>query len=144
MGTMYVYKGMKRPFTTALRAYSERDVSEDLETRILYRVAEVRARQARIEASMLGVGSALAFGGVLMLLASVHTALVASGFYAYLTLVFSGDSVVYTFSSELAYALAESVPSLPMGITFVLSMLFVWSFGETVHRIPMARVRRYA
>lgn len=144
MGTMYVYNGMERPFTTALRAYSERDVSENLETRILYRVAKARARQARIEASVFGVGSVLTFGGALMLLTSVHTALVASGFYAYLTLVFSGDSVVYTFWSELAYALVESVPSLPMGITLILSMLFVWSFGETVHRIPMVRVHRYA
>ena len=78
-----------------------------------------------------------------MLLSSVQETLSASGFYAYLTLVFSGDSAVYAFSRELAYALIESVPSLAMGIVLVLAMFCVWSFGESMSRITAMRARVY-
>jgi hypothetical protein len=126
---------------TAIHSYSAVTPANDLVARVLFRVERARVQRARLEAMFFGVGSVVAFGTVLSLIVSLHRALITSGFYAYVSLIFSGDSAVYTFWNELAYALAESVPSVALGMMLVVSMAFVWMFGEMVNRVPTAYVR---
>lgn len=54
-----------------------------------------------------------------------------SGFYEYLSLLFSGDSVVYSYWKELSLSLIDSMPVLGIMIFLVALGVLIWSGANT-------------
>jgi hypothetical protein len=55
-----------------------------------------------------------------------------SGFYQYMSLIFSGDTAVFTYWKELSYSLIETVPIIGIIAFFTALCFFVWSGAHTV------------
>ena len=107
-----------------------------LRQRILLGIARAEYERARtyllvslavVPASLVGV-----FFSARYLLQSLYQ----SGFYQYLSLLFSGDSVVLASWRELSYALIESMPVFETALFLSALTFFVWSGA---HALTSAR-----
>ena len=61
-----------------------------------------------------------------------------SGFYQYLSLLFSGDSSVLTYWKELAYSLVETMPFISITAFLIAFGFLIWSGANT-----FTNVRRF-
>ena len=94
---------------------------------VMHRLAQAERRAARMR---LGLSSVVALGSFLALIPVVEYTLeqfAASGFYTYLSLLFSDSSIVLTFWHEFALSLIESLPSLALALLIPLTVVLVWS-----------------
>ncbi|HEY5383157.1 MAG TPA: hypothetical protein VIJ88_01215 [Candidatus Paceibacterota bacterium] len=105
---------------------------------VLERIAYAKRRSARVRA---GFFSALAIcSGAALVPAMQYAAgqFYASGFYDYLTLIFSDRSLVLTYWQQFSLSLVESLPSLALLLLLPIIFLLAYSMRRVVQTGRMA------
>jgi hypothetical protein len=117
--SLYTYLHMLEPRAGLYRA-------------ILERIAYAERRSARVRTSLFS-GLAILSGAALV--PAVRYAagqFYASGFYDYLTLIFSDRNVVLIYWRQLGLSLVESLPSLALLLLLPIIFLLVYSVRRAV------------
>ncbi|MEI7720315.1 MAG: hypothetical protein WCI89_03885 [bacterium] len=122
--------------------WSEVEPRTGLCSLVLLRIAHARRSAARVRTFLLGV-VALGFGTALVPI--VHytmTELYASGFYEYLSLLFSDNRFVFSSAfRELAFSLVESLPSVAILLVAGASVGLLWSLARAIPNAKIAFAR---
>ncbi|OHA16806.1 MAG: hypothetical protein A3C79_00555 [Candidatus Taylorbacteria bacterium RIFCSPHIGHO2_02_FULL_45_28] len=112
---------------------------QDLKRNILLGIAKEEFRRAKVyftvAATVLPVSLVAMFLSGRYLLNSFYE----SGFYDYLSLLFSGDSIVLSYWEELMYSLVETMPIVGTIVFLIASSFFIWSGANT-----LTNLRRFA
>ena len=98
---------------------------------ILMRISFAQRRSARFKTACLGTLS-LVFG--LMLLPALQYAgqeLYTSGFYTYVSLIFTDGHSVLSAWQEFAFLIVESLPSIALLFLFGIVVALTWSLRRT-------------
>ena len=105
---------------------------QDLKRNILLGIAKEEFRRAKVyftvAATVLPVSLVAMFLSGRYLLNSFYE----SGFYDYLSLLFSGDSIVLSYWEELMYSLVETMPIVGTIVFLIASSFFIWSGANTL------------
>jgi hypothetical protein len=105
---------------------------ETLNPEILGVVRALEMRRARIRTFLYGTSAVIATGATAVASVFVHQSLAQSGFYEYVTLIFSGDAVVFRFWRELALTLIDSVPALGLAFLVAGVTFLMWTGMQTI------------
>lgn len=112
---------------------------QDLKRNILLGIAKEEFRRAKvyftIAATVLPASLVAVFLSGRYLISSFYE----SGFYNYLSLLFSGDSTVLAYWKELTYSLVETMPILGTIVFLVAFSFLIWSAANT-----FSNMRRFA
>ena len=113
---------MRDAYEQLFKSLRSLEPPEALLAKILIRIAREQRRSARIRVAF--VGSAALLSGALLVPAFQYAAQewYESGFYQYLSLLFSDGGAALASWQEFSQSLAESLPV--SGITFVLMSVF--------------------
>lgn len=107
---------------------------------IMTRIALEERRLIRIKALIFGTSTAVSFGMSAWAIVYLVNSVKESGFWNYLSLLFSGDGAVYAYWKELSFSLAESLPVLSFIVFFAAIGFFIWSFAK-ITALPAERKR---
>lgn len=104
----------------------------ELGARIMARINMEEKRLARIRTWIFGSSTVASFGLSLWAMVYLVDSIKQTGFGQYFSLLFSGDSAVYTYWKELSFSLVESLPIVSI-IAFLAAVgFFIWSFAKTI------------
>jgi hypothetical protein len=118
--------------------FLEIDPPQGLFSAIVGRIMTVRRRVARLRLAVLCVVVA-ASGTVLVPIAGYITEeFRVSGFYDYMSLVFSDYSVAFHHWQEISLSVTESFPSIATLLTLAVSVAFAWSIREAIRNARLA------
>ncbi len=115
---------LNNPLSLALR---EEQAPQGLVRAICARIALARQQNARRKTLLLGIAS-IVFG-ISLVPAFQYAAgeLYASGFYEYMSLIFSDSGLVLSVWRQFAFSLIESIPSLAILVLLALCGALGWS-----------------
>ncbi|MDD5721115.1 MAG: hypothetical protein PHT16_01555 [Candidatus Pacebacteria bacterium] len=105
--------------------------TKELRNNILFRIRQEERRRAKVY--LFSYASIIPFSliGVVLSIRYVSEGFYQSGFYEYLSLLFSGDSAVYTYWKELSLSLIDSMPIIGI-IAFLMALgALIWSGANT-------------
>lgn len=106
---------------------------------IFLAIQERKKRNAKLRVFSLGFVSIFSFVAVFPIFSSISNSFSESGFYNYLSLVFSGDIVVLTsFWKEFMFSLMESAPFLGIALLLSVVAMFLWSSNKVAKNIGVA------
>jgi hypothetical protein len=97
-------------------------------------VAKINLEQRRVNRFWFlvsGFSTAISLGMIVPLVSYINNSFSQSGFYQYFSLLFSGDSTVYTYWKEVGVVLIESAPIVGLIALLSAIALLVWSFSRT-------------
>jgi hypothetical protein len=118
-------QGLYRTFTTV-------EPPQGLYAAVMLRIHLAQRRAAQMRAGLFAV-VALASGAALVpVLGYTINQLYTSGFYDYLSLIFSDNSLVLTYWREFGLSLIESLPSLALLLLLPVAAALVWSLMRLV------------
>ena len=104
---------------------------QDLKKNILLGIAKEEFRRAKVyftvAATVLPASLVAVFLSGKYLMSSFYE----SGFYDYLSLLFSGDSTVLAYWKELTYSLVETMPVVGTIVFLIAFSFLVWSGANT-------------
>ncbi len=99
---------------------------------ILTRIAYARQRSARVRAGLFSALAVLSGAALVPALRYAAGQFYASGFYDYVTLIFSDRSLVLMYWRQFSLSLVESLPSLALLLLLPLIFLLVYSIRRAV------------
>ena len=99
---------------------------------ILERVAYAERRMARIRTALFGALAILSAVALLPALQYAGEQFYASGFYDYLTLIFSDHDFVLTYWRPFSLSLVEALPSLALLLLVPITFALVYSLRRVV------------
>jgi hypothetical protein len=101
--------------------------TKDLRRNIIFGIKREEHRRAKIYIFSYASIVPISLVGVVLSFRYVSEGFYQSGFYEYLSLLFSGDSVVYEYWKELSLSLVDSMPIIGI-IAFLVALgVLVWS-----------------
>lgn len=106
--------------------------SDKLRQAILIGITKEEGRLAKIYLFVSSFVLLVSFSGVVMSVRYLIQGFYRSGFYQYLSLLFSGDSSVLIYWKELSYSLLETIPIVGMTLFLMALGLFIWSGVGTI------------
>ena len=117
---------------------SEVTVPANLLEAILVRIGIARRRTARIRFSLLMFG--IISSGIALVPAVTYAVseFQTSGFYEYLSLLFSDSTIAFAYWREIGYSLVESTPSLAVLLLVFLGASFIWSLRNASRNMKVA------
>lgn len=118
--------------------WKEVEVPENLSEKIINRIGLVEKRFARTRLVFFGalaLASVIAFIPALKYLINDFS---NSGFYQYLSLIFSDSEVILASWREFSLSLAESLPFLSIAALFSVIFALLWSLKLTFKNIKIA------
>jgi len=101
--------------------------SKNLRQNIVSGIAREEYRQAKIYLLMSSLAFTASLAGVILSLKYLIKGFYESGFYQYLSLLFSGDSLVLNYLKELSYSLIETLPILEVAAFLTALGFLIWS-----------------
>ena len=105
--------------------------SKELKNKIISQIHKEERKRAKIYLLTFATVLSSSLVGVTLSIKYLMTSVQQSGFSEYLSLLFSGDSVVYSYWKELSLSLVDSLPVLGI-IAFLLTLgVLVWSGANT-------------
>jgi hypothetical protein len=106
--------------------------AKGLETRILARINKEEKHLMIFKALAFGSTSLASLGFSLWAIIYLANNLKQSGFWQYLSLLFSGDGTVYYYWRELSLSIVESLPIVSLIIFLAAIGILVWSVANTI------------
>lgn len=106
--------------------------SNTLLQRILLAVHRKQEQSRLWRVRVFAATAALSIAALVPVVQSLITALNASNFGTYLSLVFSDGGLFFTFWKEIAASLIESLPVIAVAATLALVGIMLWSIRATV------------
>lgn len=113
--------------------------SQQLKKSILLGIAKEELRRAKIYFSIAALALPVSLIAVFLSGQYLLKSFNSSGFYSYISLLFTGDSTVLVYWKELSYSLIETMPILDTAVFLVAFGFLVWSVANT-----FTNLRRFA
>jgi len=109
------------------RLFYDPETPRELLHAILVRIELARRRAAAVR--LVARGMVMILSGVLLVpsMSYAINEFYTSGFYEYVSLLFSDGSVALAHWQEISFSLAESLPSLALLILASITAIFLWS-----------------
>ena len=123
----------KKAFETIVGAKS----LDFLQTRILARIDQEQAKKVTIGNIISRTVGAVSLVAIFPLVINIFAQLQNSGFFSYLSLVFTDTGTVATYWKELSLSLVESAPLA--GITLILMLVLILSISIKFSNISFKR-----
>ncbi len=122
---------MDRDYQKLFTYIQKAELPKDLSQKVLFRIQKEEQRLRRQKSLFFGVGALASFVATISFATSLANTFVQSGFYQYVSLVFSGDGVATSYWKELSFSLVESLPIF--GIVALLTAVgcLIWSAAHT-------------
>jgi hypothetical protein len=98
-----------------------------LEERILLRIKTEERHFSRVKSLTFGVSTVTSLGIFLWTFVFLTESLKESGFWQYISLLFSENGTILIYWRELFYSLAESLPIIGLIIVLMSTGFFIWS-----------------
>ncbi|CAN5754053.1 hypothetical protein BH11PAT2_BH11PAT2_01950 [soil metagenome] len=98
---------------------------------VFARIHREQARLARVRAALYSVGTLASLGVGVFVTLSLARSLRESGFYEYVSLALSGDSLFLVYWRELSLSILESVPTVTLLTLLVVLLVLVWTSANT-------------
>ena len=105
----------------------EVSVPADLANSIMFKI-DIKARQyAKVKTLGLSTVSALSIIASVPIISQIITSFTQSGFYNYLSIIFSDGDVAIVYWKEILLTLAESLPVFAIISLLIVLAIFTWS-----------------
>lgn len=118
-----------------MKEFKHIDPPQDLETKILNKIYNERRKNTFIKTSFLGATSIASLFGLINVGVILWQSFVQTGFYEYLSLIFSDSSVLSTYWKEYTLSLIESLPLVGLISLLAIAIVFVWSSAKAVRNV---------
>jgi hypothetical protein len=105
-----------------------------LEEQIINRISIEEKRLARIRIFVFGGSSVVSFGFSLWAVIYLANSIKETGFWQYLSLIFSENGAIFAYWRELSLSLAESLPIVGFITFFIAIGFFIWSFTNMLRK----------
>lgn len=112
---------------------------KDLKRNVLLGIAKEEFRRAKVYFAVTATALPVSLVAVFLSGRYLMNSFYQSGFYDYLSLLFSGDSTILVYWKELAYSLVETMPIVGAIVFLIAFSFLVWSGANT-----FTNVRRFA
>ena len=131
---------MNDRFRKVLRAIEEKEFSipKDLSSRIVFRIDQKARKTAIIKAFSMGLISLCSLVASVPLIYNAINAFTQSGFYNYLSIIFSDSDIAITYWREISLTIAESIPVISVVSLLVILAVFIWSTLKATSEVKLA------
>jgi hypothetical protein len=118
-----------------IRLFHDPETPRELIHMILVRIERARRRAARLR--LVALGTVMAVSGMTLVPALTYTSreFYTSGFYDYLSLIFSDGALALSHWQEISLSLAESLPSIALLVLASVAAVFFWSMRHAVRDV---------
>ncbi|MEI6042421.1 MAG: hypothetical protein WCQ00_02535 [bacterium] len=99
----------------------------DLANRIIFSIDEKAKQNAKYKALGLSFVSMISFFVSIPIIAQIITSFTQSGFYNYVSIIFSDSDVAMVYWKEIVMSLAESLPIIGIASLLAVAVIFTWS-----------------
>jgi hypothetical protein len=120
---------MNEEFKKILNKVDAKEVSipSGLAESIIFRINNKAKQSSKIKTLGLSIVSALSVIVAIPIISQITTSFTQSGFYNYLSIIFSDGDMALVYWKEILFSLAESLPIVGiLGLLIVLTV-FTWS-----------------
>lgn len=101
----------------------------------IWRVIQIKqARILKIKSTIYGILGILSLGGFVFVVNILRVQFVSSGFFQYLSLVFSDGGLLALYWKEYLLSLSDSIPYASLGVSFFLLFSTLISIKKFVHQ----------
>lgn len=118
------------------------ETPEGLEDRISQRVFQTmeKQRQLHLRAQLVAesIVSIVTFASFVPLTLSLTQSLEQSGFFGYVSVLFSGDAGIALYWKELGLSIVESLPLLTISLALSVALVFIISATKTISTFKTA------
>ena len=120
---------MNTEFRKILDKIDNKEISipKNLVDNIVLRIEKESHKEAKLRAISLSLVSVTSLLISIPIISSLITSFTQSGFYNYLSIIFSDSDVAITYWKEILMSLAESLPVIGITSLFVVMAIFTWS-----------------
>ncbi|MEI6553682.1 MAG: hypothetical protein WCO09_03875 [bacterium] len=120
---------MNEKFKELLNELDTKDLAmpTNLVKNIILRVDKKAHNGARLKAFGLGLVSISSFLVSIPIISQIITSFTQSGFYNYLSIVFSDSDVAIIYWKEILMSLTDSLPTVAITGLLAVAIIFVWS-----------------
>ncbi len=108
------------------------ELPSGFEAQVLSHIEAFQLRRTRIRTWSFGGASLCALALTILIGNSLYSALARSGFYEYVSLVFSADGTLFSYWKELGISILESTPILGMIILLAAVTLCIWTCAQAM------------
>ena len=112
-----------------------------LSGRILMRIRTEERKLERVRIFVFGSSAVVSFGLSLWAVVYLVNSFQQTGFWQYLSLLFSENGAVLVYWREFSLSLAESLPVVGLIITLASIGFFIWSSTSMLKNIKMFKFR---
>ncbi len=132
MNSIYVYSLNMETYRKLFAHLKHIEPPHALGGAVLARIALQQERFAQRRRVLFGVLSLSSLLAIIPALELLVSDIASSGMFQYLTLLFSDQTTLFTYSKEFAFSLAESVPTASAALFLALCAVFIWSAAQTL------------
>lgn len=115
-----------------MRDFNYIEVPRGLEDSILKRIAMERKKKAQISLITLGTLSLASFLGLIKTSLLLWQGFKQTGFYDYMSLIFSEGGTLTNYWKEFAFSLIESLPLIGLISLLAIMAIFIWSGSKAI------------
>jgi len=112
----------------AFKSLGETDSFDSLQSRIVFRVGQIQERRTKIRLILSRTIGVFSFVAVIPVIINLFVQLQTSGFWNYLSLLFTDTSVVATYWKEFSLSLTDAIPFFTLTLVLALVMSLFISF----------------
>jgi hypothetical protein len=105
-----------------------------LERQILARINMEKKRLAKIRTFIFGGSAIASFGFSLWAIIYLVKSVQETGFWQYLSLIFSENRIVLVYWRELSFSLVESLPIVSLMVFLTAVGFFIWSLANMLKK----------
>jgi hypothetical protein len=109
-----------------------KDNLDYLESRILNQINEIKLKRARAKMLVGRVLSGVSFVALFPIFINIFSQLQTSGFWNYLSLVFTDTSTVAVYWKEFSLSLVDALPIVSVGLVFALLLVLLTSLRFSI------------
>jgi hypothetical protein len=104
---------------------------------VLARIEFAHRRAAAFRVAALGTVTLLSGASLYSAISYASNEFYTSGFYDFLSLLFSDSATALSHWQEISLSLAESLPSLAILLLLSITTVFLWSLRHTVRDVKV-------
>ena len=102
--------------------------------RILAKISDEEKHSAKIKTWVFGGSTAISFVLSLWAVTNLAGGIKETGFWQYLSLIFSENGMVLAYWRELSFSLIESLPIVGLILFLTATGFFVWSLANVLRK----------
>ena len=125
-----------------MKEFNYIELPQDLECSILTKIEKIRRDEAVLRFGIQGSISVLSLLGIIKIGMFLWQSFIQTGFYSYLSLIFSDSSAIAIYWKEFVFSLVESLPILGVISLLIILTIFIWSSSKAIKDAKIMLIQR--